>query len=143
MEEKRCSLNTPVLWGCIMREREREEEAGKAAGLQRAARTAAVFRCLPAALMRCTSSIPSGFSQARGRCCRTAGMWFTSQGGRLSHSLEWAQSVWSPLSLLLEKYSAFAGRAGTDITRHKPARIPMRGEGLTDTPLCKYFFIKT
>lgn len=34
-----------------------------------------------------------------------------------------------PLSLLLEKYSALAGRAGTDITRQKPARIPMRGEG--------------
>lgn len=32
--------------------------------------------------------------------------------------------------------------AGTDITRHKPACIPMRGEGLADTPLCKYCFIK-
>ena len=124
-------------------EREEEEEAGEATGLQRAARITTVFRRPPAVLMRCTSSVPSGLSQAQGWWCRTAGMWFTSQGGWLSHSSEGAHSVWSPLSLLLEKYSAFAGRAGTDITRHKPACIPMRGEGLTDTPLCKYFFIKT
>lgn len=84
--------------------------------------------CPPAVLMRCTSSILSSFSQAQGRWCRTAGTWFTPQGGRLSHSLEWAQSVWSPLSLLLEKYSALAGRAGTDITRHKPAH-PNEGGG--------------
>lgn len=125
---------------------ERQQGGGGGWQSQRAAKSSrhrCCSHCPPAALMRCTSSIPSSFSQAQGRWCRTAGTWFTLQGGRLSHSLEWAQSVWSPLSLLLEKYSALAGRAGTDITRHKPVRIPMRGEGLTDTPLCKYFFIKT
>lgn len=83
----------------------------------------------PAALMRCTSSIPSSFSQAQGRWCRTAGPWFTPQGGRLSHSLEWAQSVWSLLSLLLEKYSALAGCAGTDITPAQTPAHPNEGGG--------------
>lgn len=41
-EEKRHRLNTSVLWGSIMRDTE-EEEAGEAAGLQRAAGTAAVL----------------------------------------------------------------------------------------------------
>lgn len=96
-------------------EEEEEEEAGKATGLQRAAFITAASRCPPAALMRCTSRTPSGLSQARGRWCRATGTWFTSQGGRLSHSLEWAQPVWS---LLLEKYSAFGGRRN----RYYPAQ---------------------
>lgn len=42
-EEKRHRLNTSVRWGSIMRDSEEEEEASEAAGLQRAAGTAAVL----------------------------------------------------------------------------------------------------
>lgn len=143
LQKRRRSLNTSVLWGSIMRERERGGGGWRSCW---AAKSSPHYRCvsLPACCVdEMHKQHPERFLPGSGTVvqdCRDV----VYIAGRAAKSFFGVGTVCVvPALPSAGKYSAFAGRAGTDITRHKPACIPMRGEGPTDTPLCKYFFIKT